>query len=186
MRDRWVRSAGWGLVCLVVVGLVGCQGRDEPTTTPTPVSQSASASPTPSESVDEQALIDQAVAALTEYLALANEVENNGGEGWEELRPWWGHEEMTESGTAHFTTLIENGWRTEGSTRIISIEGSVRPESQLVDLAYCLDATQVRAVDSSGAEFAEVSDAPFPVDAEMQLGTRWQVLDIRPRWEESC
>ncbi|WP_454301629.1 hypothetical protein [Salana multivorans] len=65
--------------------------------------------------MDEQALIDEAVAALTEYLALANEVENNGGHGWEEkLKPWWGSEELVESAAKHFTTLVDAGWRSDG------------------------------------------------------------------------
>ncbi len=176
MWDGWVRWAGWGLACLAVVGLAGCQGRDEPTTTPTPspsrsASVSLSPSASPSGSVDEQALIDEAVAALTEYLALANEVENNGGHGWEEkLKPWWGSEELVESAAKHFTTLVDAGWRSDGSSEIVEISGSVSdPIEGRVTLTYCLDATAVRVLDSSDVEVAEVPPHPIEAEAENDL-----------------
>ena len=150
---------------------------------------SLSPSASPSGSVDEQALIDEAVAALTEYLALANEVENNGGHGWEEkLKPWWGSESMMTSGTSHFTTLIDNGWRTEGSGRITEIDrAELVKEEGTVQIEYCLDGTQVRALDENGQEFAEVPTHPFPAHAEMRREeSRWLVLSIRTDWETAC
>lgn len=116
MRNGWVRWAGWGLACLAVVGLVGCQGREEPTTPSPTRSASVSLSPSasPSGSVDEQALIDEAVAVVEQYYVLGSEVENNGGEGWEVLIPLL-TPEAADAARAHFETLRENGWHTEGT-----------------------------------------------------------------------
>ncbi|WP_454294596.1 hypothetical protein [Salana multivorans] len=139
--------------------------------------------------MDEQALIDEAVAALTEYLALANEVENDGGHGWEEkLKPWWGSEEMIESGVSHFDHMVENYWRTEGITTIIEVISTDYVASEAtVTVDYCLDPRSTRVLDSSGAEPTQVVDHPFVAESKLARSAgRWVILDQQATWEQSC
>ncbi len=194
MRDGWTPRVRWTLVVLAMVGLVACHGTDQPTTMPTPSpSRSASASPSasssPSSTLGEQTLVDEAIAALTEYLALANEVENDGGRGWvEKLKPWWGSDEMIESGVSHFNHMLENGWHTEGSTELVEVMSTDYVESNTtVVLEYCLDARSMRVLDDSGTEPAHAPDHPFKAASELlHSNGRWLILDQQAMWEEQC
>ena len=194
MRDGWTPRVRWTLVVLAMVGLVACHGTDQPTTMPTPSpSRSASASPSasssPSSTLGEQTLVDEAIAALTEYLALANEVENDGGRGWEEkLKPWWGSDEMIESGVSHFSTLQDLGWHTEGTTSIAKVGGYVSElDTRTVSLSYCLDATQGRIMDADGHEVADVPERPYEAEAIIRLApARPEILTMRNHRDRPC
>lgn len=190
MRDGWVRRAGWSLAFLTVVGLVGCQDSDEPTTTPSSrvsLSAPASSSPTPSESVDEQALIDEAVAAVEQYYVLGSEVENNGGEGWEVLTPLL-TPEAAEAARAHFDALKENGWHTEGDSVVSSVKNaSLEPGFQAITITYCIDATGVVALDSTNTPVTEPVPTPFPADAELtRVEGSWLIANLATHREQTC
>lgn len=191
--SRWFRCTVPVLVIvLATVGLGACRGSQEPSPrriSPGPETLSSTPSPSPSPSLDEQALIEEAIAALTEYLALANEVENAGGEGWEEkLKPWWGNDLMQEVGASHFTAMLEGGYHHEGSSFIRGVPaGSVDRETRTVVLHFCLDAREVVARDASGDSIADIPADPFPSEAELsRVPGRWHVLSLRVDQESTC
>ena len=192
MSDMWwSRGVGCGLVVVLAVGLVACRGGEEPTPAPSGsgASPTVEASPSLGATVDEQELIDEAIAALTEYLALANEVENAGGEGWEEkLKPWWGNDELIESATSHFTTMLELGIHTEGSSEIVQITTSrYETPTGVVYIEYCLLGKDARVVDASGQDYVEVPNHAFPAQAELSHnGERWLFLGQDTQREEQC
>ena len=193
MSDMWwSRGVGCGLVVVLAVGLVACRGGEEPTPAPSGsgASPTVEASPSPSldATADEQELIDEAIAALTEYLALANEVENAGGEGWEEkLKPWWGDNEMAASGESYFATLQEYGWHTEGTVRLVDVLGSELVDVDSVRVGYCLDATDVRVLDGSGTQVQEPHDHAFPAEAQLALrDSIWRVTSIQTEPDRDC
>lgn len=192
MSDMWwSRGVGCGLVVVLAVGLVACRGGEEPTPAPSGsgASPTVEASPSLDATVDEQELIDEAIAALTEYLALANEVENAGGEGWEEkLKPWWGSQEMIDAGTLQFTTMLDNGWHHEGASVATNLVGhAVSLPDQTIKISYCLDARGVRAVDSEGSEVAHGVDHPFPGEAELRHAEeRWLVMSVQVDRSAEC
>ena len=189
MRNGWVRWAGWGLACLAVVGLVGCQGREEPTTPSPTRSASVSLSPSasPSGSVDEQALIDEAVAVVEQYYVLGSAVENNGGEGWEVLIPLL-TPEAADAARAHFETLRENGWHTEGDSLVSSVENaSLESGLEAITITYCVDATGVVALDSTDTPVTEPVPTPFPADADLtRVGDSWLIANLATHREQTC
>lgn len=190
--SRWFRCTVPVLVIvLATVGLGACRGSQEPSPrriSPGPETLSSTPSPSPSPSLDEQALIDEAIAALTDYLALANEVENAGGEGWEEkLKPWWGSQEVVELATAHFLALEENDWHTEGRAEIVSITSAELARTGVVHVRYCLDASEARALDSSGVEVAVGPTENYPATADLERSDeQWILLSQRSHWDIPC
>lgn len=193
MSDMWwSRGVGCGLVVVLAVGLAACRGGQEPTT---PASSDSGASPTvevspsPSEdaTTDEQELIDEAIAALTEYLALANEVENAGGEGVEILEPLL-HPDFYERAQQQFGQLVEHGWHTTGTSFISEIRETVLDSNlESIQLSYCIDASNVTATDIQGNPVADEVPEPFLAEASLvRIEEKWLIENLATHRDQPC
>ncbi|MBN8883583.1 MAG: hypothetical protein J0H73_14880 [Salana multivorans] len=190
MSDMWwSRGVGCGLVVVLAVGLVACRGGEEPTPAPSGsgASPTVEASPSLDATVDEQELIDEAIAALTEYLALANEVENAGGEGVEVLEPLL-QPDFYEQAQRQFGQLVEHGWHTTGTSFISEIRESVLdPSLESIRLSYCIDASNVTATDNQGNPVADEVAEPFLAEASLvRIERKWLIENLATHRSQPC
>lgn len=184
---------------LLLAAATGCTTSDatsSPTpsstsTTPPPTSASAEPSPTQATTPDpaptpslseEDAIAAEAIAALKEYVALANKVENNGGEGWEELRPWWGNPEVAAAGQSFYEGIASRGEHSEGEVIVLNpVASEIQTGEQegsnvRVVVLACFDSSSLTVVNDVGDEV----DAPEP--SRTLISTRLQFTAATSQW----
>lgn len=165
MNHRALRCFGLAIVTAAGV-LAGCtsapsDGTHEtaPAATAGTTAPTSSAPPAPSASSTlsrEDEAFTEALASLTEYVALAGEVENAGGHGWEELRAWWGTPEMRDSGASYYQAMVAQNLKTIGygivrdanPTNITLDPTDMR--SDVVAFDYCLDLKDAELYEADG------------------------------------
>lgn len=156
------------------------------TPTPTPT-------PTPSQTREDQ-VFAEAVQAAKDYITLATDVENKGGQGWEDLKPWWGNDEMLTGGTAYYQNFIEKGYSVIGYTTIRDAEltgmtlDAYGPSLDVVDFTFCLDSSHSERRDVDGNLFP-VSGNTLNVVMTMRRtapGNHWAIDYQEPNLEPPC
>ncbi|WP_043346779.1 hypothetical protein [Beutenbergia cavernae] len=189
-----------GVAALVAVGLVACNGGggEEPTSTADVTETTTpSPSPSPSPTLDpREANIEQAKAALTEYVRLSNEVMNAGGEGWQDLSRWWGTPDLAERYTSTYLSMIEQGRHTEGSSSVSQIlvtdyvEDPTGAGHEQIHFEYCSDTSDVTLLEASGDVVPQVGDDPrFIVSVLLQRqgeGSGWTLNTLESHPDRSC
>lgn len=144
---------------------------------------------------EEEALIADATAALEEYTALANRIENNGGEGWEELEVWWGTDQLLDGGRTYYKRFADEGQWTVGSTSIDGISNStILPavadgDPHQVRLEVCLDASDVTQYQADGRIMER--DLPIRLPSIVVLDffpskQEWSIYSNELLPDESC
>lgn len=178
---------------------------EEPTPEPTAATSTASQEPSapepttaeptePPATVDpQQAIIDSAIAAITEYTRLANEVSNAGGADWRvKLQDWWGNPEIQESLTRNYESLEGSGTRTVGVTTIVSadvveyVEDPTGAGHEQVRLEYCEDASSVTQYDGD-TPVERVTPTRYIRMVKLQhIGEHWTIIEREALTDRLC
>lgn len=149
---------------------------------PTPTTPAATTSvpaPTPSLTRVEQAFAG-AFASIQEYVALAGEIEKNGGEGWEALKPWWGNEHILQRETAYYEEFLTNQMSTIGYDTVrdpallnVTID-TFGPGLDEVAMIFC--------VDSSHSERRDIDGKPISIPDTLIVTVTMQQVDLEGKW----
>lgn len=135
--------ASLGLALLL---LSGCLPQS-PTVMPTPQPSS-----TPVFASDEEALA-AAEAAYAEYLRVSDAITADGGANPERIEPLV-TESQRKAALASFVVYATKGLRTEGASKhdSLALQHYSEPGEVILDLYVCVDVTDIRVLDASGAD----------------------------------
>ena len=175
---RILTVVGVVLLTTMMAGCIGPEpgGRHKPSPSPTPVFAS-----------DEEALA-AAEAAYGAYLAVSDAISSDGGANPERLAASVTAEELAESIELYKSFEIE-GIRTRGTTTFDSV-ALQRADDYEVAIYLCLDVTQVRMIDTGGADVTPASRINrVPLEVIFLVGSDQQLLlDSSDVWRdgETC
>lgn len=161
----------WSIVLLssALVAVTGCtaasgdvaEDTSETTASSEATTASRTPSPTPTPSATpsltrEEQVFAEAVQAAKQYIALATDIENRGGQDWEDLKPWWGNDEMLAGGTEYYRRFLDNGVSTIGysvvrDARVVSVQLDAYGDGlDQAEFTFCLDGEHDERRDAEG------------------------------------
>lgn len=196
MRHPIRRALPAVLVVAATGALAACGQAEEPPTDLSTLEASPSPSPSESLSKEEQAQqkdVDAAWAMLQEYLALENEVANDGFKDSDKLVPYLGTGPIAEDVIDGYRQMVDLGYTSEGETKYTLLESSdysaSNDGSRQVSLETCVDTTSSQFYDADGNEVDAESPDRYVSTWTLRKSDGseyWLIVKDEPDYKTTC